>query len=439
MTKGALIYLCWFLSGLSCNASGANTHQPEAPVIHINVGERLPVDIPPGSEVSLKPKGIIRIQRDRVSQKWMMEGTRAGNASITIKSANEDLDLKILNISVAQPSEVRGRRPIKRGHFPSELCSHPGINCRADLGMISGISSSYEWRMHARNSCRQSKSCQVEVELTSEESQRMLQVFRDKIGNAYDVDLTTGGEISVGIPCTKDSKTLTREHIDFLTSGAVERGEIGLECKRPSTDQRFLVKFKLTAISNSDATDFGLIDPRNSKNRLGVMNQSPTTALNFLSDIRTSNRSESLGEPALIVDLGQKAKLTSGSEIVSGTEIDRQTGESKPHYKNLGLEVEAEISDVREDVVRARLVGRMKSQSLRSENKFSIQEINTEVSLKLGKEQVLGSSQISGEHRLSTNSSILGRIPIIGPLLEYRSDDQALSTVVISILVERIK
>ncbi len=409
-----------------------------ASFLRLQFGEKRPLQIPDGSEVSVDPKGIVKIQRDSMGEKWMILGIGSGTADIRIKSADKVGTLQILRATVESQAEVKGRRPIKRGYFPSELCSHPGIHCRADLGLITGTSSSYEWRMHARNTCRQSKSCQVEVNLTSDESQRMLRVYREKIGAGYDVHLTSGGEISVGILCSEASKTLLREHIDFLTSGAVDRGEIGLVCRRPTISQRFLIKFQLNAISNSTASEFGLNDPKSPNNRLGLIAEPPRSAVSILNDLKTSNRSKSLGEPSLIVDLGQKATLNSGSEIISGTEIDRQTGESKPHYKNLGLEIEAEILDQHEGIVRTRLLARMKSQALRNENRFSTQEISTEVSLKLGAEQILGTSQMSGDHHLSSNSNILAKIPIIGPLLEYQSKDQAVSTVVISAIVEVI-
>jgi hypothetical protein len=275
----------------------------------------------------------------------------------------------------------------------------------------------------------------LNVRLSSNGAAKMMEHYRAMIGSQYDVHATSTGELSIGIDCQNDSRSFIREHLDFLTDGAIERGDVGLECRRPSGNGRYWVKVQIRAMAASLAEELGLAP---SLSHIGTQMVSDASVLQRLKDLSQTGVSWNLGEPRLVVELGAKARLLNGTEVVTGNEFDRQTGESKPHFKTVGLELEARVLDENQGFVRVALLTKMKTGSRQNSSKLSSNELETQVSLPLATESIIGISELVGEQDAAAGSKILSGIPIIGPLFTIKKEEFNQTVVVVSLEIESI-
>jgi hypothetical protein len=390
-------------------------------------------DIDSNTPIRVSDQSIIKA-KVQDGNRLQIRAVRAGIAELSYKKRADDQNHKI-QIVVRNKRELRSFPPNKRGAFPTTLCQEPGVICVPERGLITGTTSSFEWRNHARKLCKQSGICQVNVELSPDGRQRQLTDLRKRLGSKYRVNVSADGLPLVLIDCPHQEKTWTKEHMDFLLSGAVSSGDVGVECSPAFRFGHFVVKARVTAIDTQALSQIGFEQETNILKTLGVI-RSADDWIEKLHDLQQNNLATVLGEPMLELDGGVVGKISSGSEIAyRRSDKDSQT-DSVLEWHQLGLSMEVSVTAQDGDYVVLSYKVTLKIPSEATGHpKNNTSNVEGEVKLKLDELHVIATSQIQSDRNDHSSSLIIAKVPIIGPLLSWRGSGSSTATVVVGFTV----
>jgi len=422
--------MIWFMIGTSL-CIGINGRADAATTHVLTEGEEWTIStIDTNSPVRISDQSIIKAKAQS-DHRLTIRAVRSGVAEITLKKHSETQSQKI-QIVVRSKNQNLAAPPNRRGIFPSTLCQESGVTCIPERGLITGFTSSHEWRNHARRLCKQSGTCQVNVELTADGAQRQADEIQRKLGAKHRVTLSNDGLPMVLVDCPQQEKTWTKEHVDFLLSGAISSGDVGLECSPAFRFGHFIVKSRITSVDTQALSQMGLDTEKNILQTISTLRN----GIDKLLDLQRRNLASVLGEPSIELDSGVVGKIGSGSEIAYQRTSADSKSETNWDWHQLGLNMEVAVTARDGDFVVLSYKITLKIPSDASgAPKNNTSNVEGEVRLKMNELRVLATSQIHSDRSNQSSSAFAGKIPIIGPLLTQRGSGSSTATVVVAFMV----
>ncbi|NRA45300.1 MAG: hypothetical protein HRU09_10130 [Oligoflexales bacterium] len=388
--------------------------------IEIAVGQTTTIKTLPSSELYISRKVILTAQYLDHGD-WRLIGLKVGTS--LIQSENKSWLVHVIK---------RPQTPLFTKQIPSWICNK-GLECSEGDFIISGSALDPFLFLKAKSWCLQQKLCFFSASLDQAAIARLHKFYQQNLGKDFEVFISSGGVSEFIIPCEPGSKTPNKTDINKLKvmlKIGYQDIQYLVSCRRRNINN-YKLSSRVVLVSKSavDLKDFDtnhyLSISKKSMEKTGSLSK-------VIQMLLSQKKATVIGEPQLFLQEGQKAQIQSGGEFpVLAKTVNDTLGQA---WKKYGLSLMATLT-LQDHKAILDINFSLSTRGSASSNNLATSLIKTEVALEPGMEVLIGSVEIKTQQTSSQENSLMGGIPLIGPLFKAKTEEDSYSKLLLFVQI----
>lgn len=371
-----------------------------------------------GSDLHVTRDKIIDLQHLGKGQ-WRITALRTGVVYVMEKSRDgHELSRLLVEVERSDPVRGKGRDGVGAGALPSWACEGSGVICDSDRLGIGGEVDDWRIFFDLGQICQLPQGCANRLNLSAAGQNSLRDWLQQELGTGVDVLVGASGQTVVTGDCGTGGGRNFEEWVNHVTRGGVMGDRVLVRCHEQRQDRHYQVKARAVLEQIAKVQDRGL--------DYGSQPSSPPPQISTELRPQVHARDEQstarvIGEPRIQLRAGAKGQV-----------VGHLTHEDVLGADQLEFEVEVWPSEPGKVTVAYAL----RLRNARQDQMVVRHEIHSRLQMDIGVMTAVGLLDVASNRARSQDVPYLVKIPIIGVLFHWLTDQSSQHQLVLSLEIE---
>jgi hypothetical protein len=391
----------------------------------MSVGDTREFTFPVSANLRLSTKGVLELFSVGDGS-WQITGLKQG--FVIVNWSEEGSDKAVdgrLFIEVRRKLGGRLGTPEKGANSQQRWCGKSGLTCSVAGDEVGGVTSDFWHWLMARGHCRAETGCRFAAMLEEPGRAALEGWFRSKVGAAYELTLSEDSSPQILATCSEEVVLGDHEQLlDYLLHGMIEESLLLVRCRRATELKLYRMKIRVLLVEKNAARELGVAPQLGGISPLRL----PVSDSKFSARLRSlehQHRAKTIGEPTLLMTLGQEATVQNGGEFKVTYQTNDKDQPERQGWKRTGLDLSAVLLEHSGNTLSFKYQLTLKNLTGGGSAVLSSNAMGSVVNLKLNESVVVGNSDLSFDLEGFESDFSFGSIPILGPLFRTSRHESA--------------